>query len=181
MSDEQDQLIHYESLFRQNYQRLCQRIHRIVGDMDVAEDIVQAIFVQYWNHQDRHTVENSEAYLYRACLNKALNHISTQKRRAILAEQYQQEQTQTVEAGQELELHELQQRVQQVINNLPPMCQKVFLLSRYEEMTHKEIADFLNISPNTVDNHIKKALSLFRKALLGLLLVCLKIIFHFFS
>ena len=61
------------------------------------------------------------------------------------------------------------------------MCRKVFLLSRYEEMSHKEIAEFLGISPNTVDNHIKKALAILRKVLLSLVLVACEIILRYFS
>lgn len=171
----------YETLFRSNYERLCQRVHRIIGDLDTAEDLVQEVFIGFWNNPNRQTLDTPEAYLYRSAINKALNHVSSQKRRTAIAQQYQQEQVQSVAASQELELQELQEKIQQTIEGLPPMCQKVFLLSRYEEMTHKEIADFLSISPNTVDNHIKKALHILRKALLGLLLVCYEIIFRFFS
>ncbi|WP_299758640.1 RNA polymerase sigma-70 factor [uncultured Pontibacter sp.] len=180
MSKQSQKLQEYEALFRRNYERLCQRVQCITGDAAVAEDLVQEVFISFWNDAQWQEVENPEAYLYRAAINKTLNHVSSQKRRSVIAQQYQQEQPQTVEPNQELELQELQYKIQQTIDMLPPMCQKVFLLSRYEEMTHKEIADFLNISPNTVDNHIKKALAILRKALLGLLLVCLEIIFRFF-
>lgn len=181
MSNQSQKLHEYETLFRRNYKRLCQRVQRITGNAAVAEDLVQEVFISFWNDAKWQEVGNPEAYLYRAAINKALNHVSSQKRRTIIAQQYQQEQNHTVEPDQKLELQELQQQVQQAIDTLPPMCRKVFLLSRYEEMTHKEIADFLSISPNTVDNHIKKALAILRKALLGLLLVCLEIIFNFFS
>ncbi len=73
----------------------------------------------------------------------------------------------TSSADQALQLEELQQQLEQALTTLPPMCRKVFLLSRYEEMSHQEIADFLGISPNTVDNHIKKALGILRQALLS--------------
>ncbi|OKL41832.1 RNA polymerase sigma-70 factor [Pontibacter flavimaris] len=181
MSNQPEKLRQYEDLFRRHYGRLCRRVQCITADAAVAEDLVQEVFISFWNSGQWQTVENLEAYLHRACLNKALNHATTHKRRSELAQLYQQEQNQAVAADQDLALQELQRQVQQAIEALPPMCRKVFLLSRHEEMTHKEIADFLDISPNTVDNHIKKALAILRKALLGLLLGCLEIIFRFFS
>lgn len=172
----------YEELFRRNYQRLCQRVHRITRDADAAEDIVQEVFVNFWNSEQRQHIATPEAYLYRAVINKALNYASSQKRRAELEEHYREEQSlATNNTDQDIHLQELQLKITQAIAALPPMCQKVFLLSRYEEMTHKEIANFLSISTNTVDNHIKKALALLRKILLSLLLVLFKIIFDFFS
>ncbi|WP_347158418.1 RNA polymerase sigma-70 factor [Pontibacter chitinilyticus] len=181
MPDYQDDLQQYETLFRRHYPRLCRHVHRMLGDMDAAEDVVQEAFVQFWNLENRQAVENPEAYLFRSAINKALNYACSQKRRHTMGLEYQQQQAKTSAAGQYLELQELQQKVQQAIDTLPPACRKVFLLSRYEEMSHKEIAAFLNISTNTVDNHIKKALAILRKVLLSLLLVCLETIFRFFS
>jgi RNA polymerase sigma-70 factor, ECF subfamily len=48
---------------------------------------------------------------------------------------------------------------------LPPICRQVFLLSRYEYKSYSEIAGLLNISVNTVEKHIGKALSILRNAL----------------
>ncbi|WP_162052092.1 RNA polymerase sigma-70 factor [Pontibacter pamirensis] len=168
-------------MFRRNYQRLCQRVHRITRDADAAEDIVQDVFVGFWNSEQRPHLATPEAYLYRAAINKALNYVSSQKRRTELDAQYREEQSLALNSTElDVQLQETQQKVQQAIEKLPSMCQKVFLLSRYEEMSHKEIAAFLSISTNTVDNHIKKALSVLRKVLLSLLLVLFKIILDFF-
>lgn len=182
MPDEQEELRIYEELFRRNYQRLCQRVHRITCDADAAEDIVQDVFVSLWNSEQRLHIATPEAYLYKAAINKALNYASSQKRRTELDAQYGEGQSLAVNSTElYIQLQETQQKVQQAIETLPPMCRKVFLLSRYEEMSHKEIADFLSVSTNTVDNHIKKALAVLRKVLLSLLLVLFNIIFDFFS
>ncbi|GAB3535069.1 RNA polymerase sigma-70 factor [Pontibacter brevis] len=182
MPDEQEELRTFEELFRRNYERLCQRVHRITRDADAAEDIVQEVFVNFWNSEKQQQIATPEAYLYRAVLNKALNYASSQKRRTELESQLRAHQPfAESNTDQDLHLQELRQKIEQHIAALPPMCQKVFLLSRYEEMSHKEIADFLSISTNTVDNHIKKALAVLRKVLLSLLLVLFKIIFNFFS
>jgi RNA polymerase sigma-70 factor (ECF subfamily) len=169
-----EELTRFEELFRRNYPRLCQRVQRITRDLTIAEDIVQEAFVSYWHSEQRPTIENPEAWLYKAVINKALNAVSVQQRRNTLAAQYGAQQPSTSSsADQALQLEELQDQLEQALATLPPMCQKVFLLSRYEEMSHQEIADFLNISPNTVDNHIKKALAILRRALLSWLLLYL--------
>lgn len=181
MPEKQEDLLTFEELFRRNYPRLCQRVFRITNNMEAAEDIVQEVFVNFWDSGQLHTVTLPEPYLYRMALNKALNHVSSQKRQNSLNIVYNSQNPDFVNnTAQELELTELQQRADEAIASLPPMCQKVFLLSRYEDMSHKEIADFLEISPNTVDNHIKKALSILRKALLSTLLPLAHIYFTFF-
>ncbi|MBC6608155.1 RNA polymerase sigma-70 factor [Hymenobacter sp. BT188] len=174
MPDNLEELTRFEELFRRNYPLLCQRVQRITRDLSVAEDIVQEVFVSYWNSEQRLSIQAPEAYLYKAVINKALNAVSIQKRRSVLAIQYGAQQPLTTSsADQALQLEELQQQLDLALATLPPMCRKVFLLSRYEEMSHQEIADFLGISPNTVDNHIKKALSILRQALLNWLLLFL--------
>ena len=57
----------------------------------------------------------------------------------------------------------LEKDLEIIVNNLPCQCQKVYRLSREEQMSTTEIADNLNISPKTVKNHLTKALSLIRK------------------
>ena len=183
MPDDQDKLCSFEKLFERNYQRFCQRVFRITNDIGVAEDIVQEVFISFWERWQRQSIETPEAYLYTACINKAINYTSSHKRKAQLQEaHYKGQATQTGSSPeQDMEQQELEERVQQSIDALPPMCRKVFLLSRYEEKSHKEIAAFLEISPNTVDNHIKKALSILRRVLLYLIIFPFKIIFDFFS
>lgn len=174
MPDNLEELTRFEELFRRNYPLLCQRVQRITRDLAVAEDIVQEVFVSYWNSGQRLSIQAPEAYLYKAVLNKALNAASVQKRRSVLALHYGAQQTLTTSsADQALQLEELQHQLDLALSTLPPMCRKVFMLSRYEEMSHQEIADFLGISPNTVDNHIKKALAILRQALLNWLLLFL--------
>jgi RNA polymerase sigma-70 factor (ECF subfamily) len=154
----------FEEIFNANYSILCKQVSRITRDVEAAEDIVQEVFVNFWeSHQTN--VENPQAYLYKVCINKALDFISVNNRRREINDKfiYPSHPTETRSLDQDMEFQELERQVLSIIESLPPMCRKVFLLSRYEEMSHKEIAAFLEISPNTVDNHIKKALSVLRK------------------
>ncbi|WP_051360076.1 RNA polymerase sigma-70 factor [Adhaeribacter aquaticus] len=181
MAEKEEELQRFEELFRRYYPGLCQRVCRITQNMEAAEDIVQEVFIHFWDSDLLQTIALPESYLFKAALNKALNYTTGQKRRATLGGQYSAQQPVSGNnTEQELELAELQKKTDEAIASLPPVCRKVFLLSRYEEMSHKEIAEFLQISPNTVDNHIKKALSILRKVLLSSLLPLAPIYFTFF-
>ena len=68
--------------------------------------------------------------------------------------------------------NELRLLIQKEIHDLPERCQQVFVLSRYEGKTYREIADLLSISPKTVENQISKALTILREALKDYL-ICL--------
>lgn len=167
-----DELRRFEELFRRLYSPLCQRARRITRDLAVAEDLVQDVFVAFWHDEHRAAILAPEAYLTRAVLNQALNAVSVDQRRAELAADYGRQQARAANPTEQAEqLSELEQQLRRALETLPPVCRKVFLLSRYEDMSHREIADFLGISPNTVDNHIKKALAILRQALLGLLVL----------
>ena len=157
----------FEEIFKINYPILCKHVSRITRDQEAAEDIVQEVFVNFWENSQQN-IENPQAYLYKSCINKALNFASVNNRRSEIDNTilYPNHPTETRSLDQDMEFRELERQVLSIIESLPPMCRKVFLLSRYEEMSHKEIAAFLRISPNTVDNHIKKALSVLRKLLL---------------
>ncbi len=64
--------------------------------------------------------------------------------------------------NEEFESKDLEKQIQEKILILPPQCRKVFLLSREEQLPYKEIAKKLNISVNTVDQHIQKALRILK-------------------
>ncbi|WP_207435803.1 RNA polymerase sigma-70 factor [Sabulibacter ruber] len=167
-----------QHLFMAHYTALCHRAFQLVNDEDAAKDVVQEVFIRLWKQMENGfmALENPEAYLHRAVRNQALNYLDREKRQLSFATELQA--TSAISSNDtedNLGLEELQQKVQTAIESLPLGCRKVFLLSRYGGLSHKEIAEQLQISPNTVDNHIKKALSILRKYLVSGLLIIFKI------
>ena len=71
----------------------------------------------------------------------------------------------TINGQQEMERDELEQRIHDCIDALPPKCKLVFSLSRFENMSYQEIADHLEISIKTVENQISKALRILRNSI----------------
>ncbi|HEY9044942.1 MAG TPA: RNA polymerase sigma-70 factor [Ohtaekwangia sp.] len=164
-------LTEFESLYKQQFNILCNKVYRIVRDKDIAKDVVQDVFVKLW--KGRGDIQGlPEAYLYRAAINQALNYADANKRRTTAGLGYASvTSTTSPDASQTVMAQEFQDKIQEVLNTLPPVCKRVFLLSRYEELSRQEIADQLNIAVNTVDNHIKHALNTFRKYITLLVLL----------
>jgi RNA polymerase sigma-70 factor, ECF subfamily len=165
-----------ELLFRKYYASLCKSLYRVVRDATFAEDIVQEVFLKVWEmRQDLQLDEAMQAYLYRSCYNTALNFLKTQKQNADVA-------TLEVMPGDDsaeklLSLAETEAQVLAAIETLPPKTRLVFSLSRFEELSYKEIADRLDISVKSVEKHMGIALQRLREHLksylAGLLLALL--------
>ena len=159
----------FERLYFDHYSFLCQHIYRFVNDSDIARDIVQEVFVKYWQKvaQSGH-VTSPLAYLRSACIRQALNHIKEVERRTIREQAFSEEsqsEAKIQRPDRKLEVKEVAVAINKAIAELPNMCRTAFLLSRYEEKSYKEIADQLSISVNTVEKHIGKALRNLREAL----------------
>lgn len=163
----------FETLFRTHYELLCKTSYRIVRDSDEAEDIVQQVFCLFWEQRDVLKIRQSAlAYLSKCVINHSLNRIRSNgnrtKREDFFGDMVYQERNYTEEF---IVLKELIAKVDRVIDELPQVCRLVFILSRYEKLSYREIAEKLNISVKTVENHITKALKHVRKHLSVLALI----------
>lgn len=154
----------FEVLFRSNYHSLCQTALRIIGNIAVAEDLVQDVFCKLWERQQQLKIESSlKAYLHKSVINQALNYHkkeqSTFKRNDIYASETYHPHNPT---EQLIFSKETKHRIDLIINSLPEGCRRIFILSRFEKQSYKEIAENLNISVKTVENQIAKALKTLR-------------------
>lgn len=154
-----------ELLFKHYYTSLCRTVNRIVRDTDAAEDIVQDVFMKVWNNRQTLEINFSiKSYLYRSAINSALNYLEKNKKQVHLEDANLLEPSGN-NVEEMLNAAEVQQRVLEATEALPPACKTIFVLSRHENMSYKEIADTLNISPKTVENQMGKALKHFREYL----------------
>lgn len=164
-----------EQIFRRHYGSVCRAVFRIVPNAETAEDLAQEVFYELWRRRNNMQISTSlPAYLRRAAINKALNHIRDQKIKWTDDAELPSIAGDNPGIQREMEAGELQALVDQYIEKLPEKCRLVFVLSRYESLSHAEIAEQLNISTKTVENQITKALRFLRSALepyLGLILL----------
>ncbi len=134
----------------------------------MAQDLVQGVFVAFFHYRSAaHTIGSLRAYLYTMLKNRILDHyrhIKVQEQyKVYVAGQYADNQVNSVEDY--VNTRELENQLREEILKLPQQCRQVFKLRREEELSNKEIARQMNISENTVEQHMRKALRLLHNAL----------------
>ncbi len=155
-----------EAIFHRHYSMVCKTVYRIVPEPETAEDLAQEVFLELWRRRESLQISTSPvAYLRRAAVNKALNYLRDHK--IARADDTELPLLPDAQPGMQsqLEAVELQRLVDQYIEELPEKCRLVFILSRFESLSHAEIAEQLQISVKTVENQMTKALRFLRQAL----------------
>lgn len=149
-------------LFRALHAPLLRYAAQLVGRETEAYDVVQKAFIKLWQHRERLDPDQSlRAYLYQIVRNTALNHKRGEKRRRdahATAAASDGHVRQGASAPQALQARELRTHVRTWIDELPPKRREAFRLSRFEGLSHAEIADVMELVPRTVTNHIMLAL-----------------------
>lgn len=156
-----------KQLFYQFYPFLCNAVFRILKDKALAEDLAQDTFFKFWEKRETINIQTSlKAYLRRMAVNEALYYLRKNKKFQKADGVEPSDLGVTTDTVEEQLLHqELEEKIGAAIKTLPPRCQEVFRLSRFEDLSYKEIAAKLEISIKTVENQMGKALKILRAAL----------------
>jgi RNA polymerase sigma-70 factor (ECF subfamily) len=157
----------YAELFDATYDALHRYAMFITNDSASASDILQDVFLKLW--QVRHTIDpdrSLKALMYQMVRNYSLNHERQKKRHAteaIVAD------SPTVGFDnlndERLDAERLEQKLREWIEEMPSRRREAFMLSRFEGLSHEEIAALMNLAPKTVNNHIVLALQHIRSKL----------------
>lgn len=154
----------FSTLYDRYWEAIFGYVARVLQDKEDAMDVVQDTFITLWQQRDGFDeIQSLSAYLYAIARYKALRYIrlNIQKRDylASLLDFF----TRHGESPEELQTaNELQEMINTEIENLPPKMREVFILSRQENLSYKEIAAKLNISDKTVKKQISNSLKLLR-------------------
>jgi RNA polymerase sigma-70 factor (ECF subfamily) len=157
----------FSMMYDEYYTYLVRQAYRLLQDEVVAEDVVQTVFIGLWNKKETLDINISlKQYLRRSTINHSLNHIRKTKKLRDDVDKIDDLQIASAEDHSiNIEVEELNERIGKAIETLPERCRLVFSMSRFEEMTYREIAEDLDISIKTVENQITKALKLMRDIL----------------
>lgn len=156
--------ITFDYLFEQYKKRIYAYVLSIVKSAFTAEEITQEIFIKLWLHENRlHEIANLEGFIFKIVRNQALNHL----RKAAYDERLLKEiislavpEHNNIE--DKLINADYQLLMQEALNQLSPQRRLVYEMSRKKGMNHEEISIQLNLSKNTVKNHIVSALKQIR-------------------
>lgn len=138
--------------------------YRRLADKEEVRDILQDLFIYLWNNRDVLTItSNLSGYLYTSVRSRILNIYRNQKVRDVYSRSLQE----FINLGEstveeKLIEKELIQLVEQEVASLPPQMRLIFEMSRFQEKSHKEIAEELAISPQTVRTQVRNALRILR-------------------
>lgn len=159
----------FELLYNRYYKPLCSHAVRFVYAKDVAEDIISEIFYSIWKNKTFLNITTSfRAYLFTAVRNRCFLYLQQEYGKTSSFENTPfQFPDSNVAPDQILFYDDLQKQIELAISTLPPQCQKVFLMNRYEGKKYKEIADELQLALKTVEAHINKALVHLREVVLN--------------
>jgi RNA polymerase sigma-70 factor (family 1) len=156
-----------ETLFRENFRPLTVYAMQFVREKAVAEDIVQELFVNFYEKKETFQSKTlSKSYLYKAVHNRCINHKEYHQLRKKMNPMVQESMSKLPEDPHQLSIFiEFQDKFLQAMDELSPKCRQVFEMSKIEGMKSQEIADSLKLSKRTVQKHIYLALKRLRKRL----------------
>lgn len=154
----------FEELFSNHYAKLCYFALQFLGDKDAVKDIVQDVFVNYWNRKEELAIAKDaiSSFLYSAVKNACLNKL----RRIKLEQGYlNQQEAEPVEEASVLNLmirSEVMVEIHKIITTLPSGCQQVFRMGYLEGLKNPQIAAELGVSINTVKTQKKRGIQLLK-------------------
>ncbi|BEG99185.1 RNA polymerase sigma-70 factor [Bacteroides sedimenti] len=164
-----DDLISFNQLFNEYQKRYVRFANTYVRDLPAAEDIVVESLMYYW--ENRHSLQekdlNIPAYILTTIKHKCLNYL----RHMQVHEEYSQDiqsytewelntRIATLQACEPYDLFasEVKEIVQQTLKSLPEKTREIFIMSRYENKSYKEIAEKMGMTTKGVEFHVSKAL-----------------------
>ncbi|TSD63311.1 RNA polymerase sigma-70 factor [Inquilinus sp. KBS0705] len=153
------------AIYKKYWQPLYLSAYHVIKDKQICEDIIQELFIKLWNNRQAIEITVSlKAYLYAAIRYEVYRQIRSGSVRADIYDDLL-ERIHTPAVYGTIEYKELIAQISSVINKLPEKCREVYKLSREEHLSHKQIAERMNISAKTVENHLTKALRQLRTSL----------------
>lgn len=146
----------YSFLVETYNQKLCLYALGLANDKDIAEDIVQNVFIKTWEKRSKLKPELSiKSYLYKSVYNEFVDQNRKMQSVTALEKKYIEELDSLMEIDED-RMEKLLLLVRQEIEKLPPKCKRIFSMSKEEGLSNIEISERLNISLKTVEAHITK-------------------------
>ncbi|MDR7212247.1 RNA polymerase sigma-70 factor [Flavobacterium piscis] len=156
----------YKFLLNKFHRRLNTYALTLVNDHSMAQDIVQNVFLKTWKTRSKLNPEFSiQSFLYKSIYNEFINSYQQNRAMLLLQQKYMESMQQVVETTDESSIEQMLTIINREIQNLPPKCQQIFILSKKEGLTNIEIAEYLNVSIKTVEAQISKAFKILKEKL----------------
>lgn len=146
-----------ETLFRQHYAAMYRLARTILYDADESKDVVSDVFVRLLHNNPSVQVDKMEGYLMMAVRNRCLDVLSHKSVREQVEKLFSQELKQRYIIARN-EDERLDQLMQYIERELPPLSQQILRLRFLQEMTYEEVAQEVGVSKVTVYNHLRQSM-----------------------
>lgn len=159
----------FQQAFYQYYEPLCRYAYTLVKEYDSCEDIVQETFLRVWEKkQELIGTDSLNFYLFGAVRNNCLSFLEKRQKHIISELRGEEVAEMPIEKNPAMDTgKDYHTLLQEAMENLPPKCREVFVLSRVSDLTYQQISEALDISVKTVENHMGKALRILRSYIRG--------------
>ncbi|MGH7460019.1 MAG: RNA polymerase sigma-70 factor [Longimicrobiales bacterium] len=156
----------FEQIVNAYWNRLNLYAQGLTHDCDSAKDAVQEIFTRVWQGRTDWREHGSvRAYLFRAVRNRVIDWERQRRVWERLGARWREAQLWPRTPAEVLEQNELPAVLQRAIQSLPERRREVFVLAHFEDLTYQEIAEVMNLAPQTIANHVSLALRDLRRTL----------------
>lgn len=157
----------FDVLFKKYFTPLCRYTVQFVNDFSIAEELVQDVFISFWNQREEIKISNSIAsYLFTSVRYRSYTHFkketSRKENEKIFCEGLENDES---AENDDNDFYEIAVVINKAIEELPDKCREIFVLSRQKKLTYKQISEELNISVKTVENQMGIAFKKLRSSL----------------
>ena len=160
----QDDISAFEYLYKHYKYWMLMEAYVILRNDLSAQDLVQDLMIDFWHNKLYNSVvSNLKGYLIKMVRNRAYNYVRDASRKKKKELDFLHLQLKV--DPDEQDYPDVQGLLEVAITRLPPRTHAVFTQFYFEGLSQKKIGEMLNISPNTVNNHIEAARQQIRKAL----------------
>jgi len=156
----------FEEIFKKYADRIYYFSIKYLKSKEDAEEITQEVFVRLWNRRfDLKTELSFSSYLFMIAKNAVIDMLRKRQKESVFNEEINPSVESTLyEDNKSVEYKELNNIIQNSIADLPLKRRQIYLLSRDEGLTYKQIAEKLDISIKTVESHMRLALQQLKKS-----------------
>lgn len=155
----------FKDAYTDYFEIVCRFLNYYTRDYQAIEEVVQDVFVSLWVDYEGKEIRFIKTFLYNSARNRMLNYLRAEENHTILLEKWARIELERSESVDCVDRESFYLLLQAAVESLPEKCKEIFILSREDQLSYKEIAEVKEISVKTVENQMGIALKKIREYL----------------
>lgn len=160
-------VVAYRFLFDHHFSDLCNFLLIYLHSKELSEEIALEIFTYIWEERETLQIKSTfKSFLFASAKNKAISQYRKEHKMVFTSLEAGESLMQEASGAEQfMENNELRELIDAAIQKLPEKSRQIYQLAREDNLSHKDIAERLGITPKTVENHVGIALRKLRESL----------------